>query len=182
VIFTSDNGGQLSVKANNGPFRDGKQSMYEGGLKVPACAVWPERISAGSHSDRIAITMDLFATICDVAGVPVKHTIEGRSILPTLLGQAHPAEERDLFFHRREGGERYGGLTIHAIRRGEWKLLQNSPFAPMELYNLRQDPAEQNDLANTNRKVYRELLSALRVQIQRGGAVPWQRPARRDVE
>jgi arylsulfatase A-like enzyme len=99
-----------------------------------------------------------------------------------LLGQAHPAEERDLFFHRREGGERYGGLTIHAIRRGEWKLLQNSPFAPMELYNLRQDPAEQNNLANTNRKVYRELLSALRVQIQRGGAVPWQRPARRDVE
>jgi arylsulfatase A-like enzyme len=182
VIFTSDNGGQLSVKANNGPLRDGKQSMYEGGLKVPACAVWPEKIAPGSHSDRNAITMDLFATICDVAGVSVKHTIEGRSILPTLLGQSQPAEDRDLFFHRREGGERYGGLTTHAIRRGEWKLLQNSPFAPMELYNLRQDPAEQNDLANTNRKVYRELLSALRVQIQRGGAVPWQRPARRDVK
>ena len=182
VIFTSDNGGQLSVKANNGPLRDGKQSMYEGGLKVPACAVWPEKIAAGSHSDRIAITMDLFATICDVADVPVKHTIEGRSILPTLLGTSQAAEDRDLFFHRREGGERYGGLTIHAIRRGEWKLLQNSPFEPMELYNLTQDPAERNDLANDNRKVYREMLSALRVQIQRGGAVPWQRPARRDVK
>ena len=182
VIFTSDNGGQLSVKANNGPLRDGKQSMYEGGLKVPACAVWPEKIAAGSHSDQIAITMDLFATICDVVGVPVKHTIEGRSILPTLLGKSQAAEDRDLFFHRREGGERYGGLTIHAIRRGEWKLLQNSPFAPMELYNLTQDPAERNDLANDNRKVYREMLSALRVQIQRGGAVPWQRPVRRDVK
>ena len=182
VIFTSDNGGQLSVKANNGPLRDGKQSMYEGGLKVPACAVWPEKIAPGSHSDRIAITMDLFATICDVADVPVKHTIEGRSILPTLLGTSQVAEDRDLFFHRREGGERYGGLTIHAIRRGEWKLLQNSPFEPMELYNLTQDPAEQNDLANDNRRVYREMLSALRVQIQRGGAVPWQRPARRDVK
>ena len=182
VIFTSDNGGQLSVKANNGPLRDGKQSMYEGGLKVPACAVWPDKIAPGSHSDRLAITMDLFATICDVAGVSVKHTIEGRSILPTLLGTSQAAEDRDLFFHRREGGERYGGLTIHAIRRGEWKLLQNSPFAPMELYNLTQDPAERNDLANDNRKVYREMLSALRVQIQRGGAVPWQRPARRDVK
>ncbi len=182
VIFTSDNGGQLSVKANNGSLRDGKQSMYEGGLKVPACAVWPEKIAPGSHSDRIAITMDLFATICDVADVPVKHTIEGRSILPTLLGTSQTAEDRDLFFHRREGGERYGGLTIHAIRRGEWKLLQNSPFAPMELYNLAQDPAEQNDLAKDNRRVYREMLSALRVQIQRGGAVPWQRPARRDVK
>ncbi len=182
VIFTSDNGGQLSMKANNGPLRDGKQSMYEGGLKVPACVVWPERIAAGSHSDRIAVTMDLFATICEVADVSVKHTIEGRSILSTLLGEPQPPEDRDLFFHRREGGERYGGLTTHAIRRGEWKLLQNSPFAPMELYNLLPDPMEQNNLVDENRKVYRELLSALRVQIQRGGAVPWQRPSRRDMK
>ena len=180
VIFTSDNGGQLSVKANNGPLRDGKQSMYEGGLKVPACMVWPDRIAAGSSSERMALTMDLFATVCDTAGVTFKHTIDGDSILPTLLGQSQPAPERDLFFHRREGGERYGGLTIHAIRRGEWKLLQNSPFAPMELYNLDEDPGEENDLAMDNRKVYRELLAALRVQIQRGGAVPWQRPSRRD--
>ena len=182
VIFTSDNGGQLSVKANNGPLRDGKQSMYEGGLKVPACMVWPDRIAAGSSSERVAITMDLFATICEAAGVTLKHRIDGRSILPTLLGESQPPEQRDLFFHRREGGERYGGLTIHAVRRGEWKLLQNSPFAPLELYNLSQDPAEQNDLASDNRKVYRELLAALRVQFQRGGAVPWQRPARRDVD
>jgi arylsulfatase A-like enzyme len=182
VIFTSDNGGQLSVKANNGPLRDGKQSMYEGGLKVPACMVWPDRIAAGSSSERVAITMDLFATICEAAGVTLKHRIDGRSILPTLLGESQQPEQRDLFFHRREGGERYGGLTIHAVRRGEWKLLQNSPFAPLELYNLSQDPAEQNDLASDNRKVYRELLAALRVQFQRGGAVPWQRPARRDVD
>ena len=180
VVFTSDNGGQLSVKASNGPLRDGKQSMYEGGLKVPACAVWPEKIAAGSHSDRLALTMDLFATVCETAGVRIKHTIDGESILPTLRGQSQPASGRDLFFHRREGGERYGGLTIHAIRRGDWKLLQNSPFAPMELYNLDKDPGEENDLVTENRKVYREMLSALRVQFQRGGAVPWQRPSRRD--
>ncbi|MDP7205592.1 MAG: sulfatase-like hydrolase/transferase, partial [Pirellulaceae bacterium] len=174
--------GQLSVKANNGPLRDGKQSMYEGGLKVPACMVWPEKIAAGSHSDRLALTMDLFATVCETAGVRIQHTIDGESILPTLLGESQPASERDLFFHRREGGERYGGLTIHAIRRGDWKLLQNSPFAPMELYNLASDPGEENDLATDNRKVYREMLSALRVQFQRGGAVPWQRPSRRDVK
>jgi arylsulfatase A-like enzyme len=126
--------------------------------------------------------MDLFATICETAGVTLKHTIDGRSILPTLLGESQSPEQRDLFFHRREGGERYGGLTIHAIRRGEWKLLQNSPFAPLELYNLNEDPAEENNLASDNRKVYRELLAALRVQIQRGGAVPWQRPSRRDMD
>lgn len=181
VIFTSDNGGQVSVQANNGPLRDGKQSMYEGGLKVAACARWPGKIKSGSQSTRTAITMDLFATACEAAGVRIEHTIEGRSILPTLLGRQQEDEQRDLFFHRREGGERYGGLTINALRRGDWKLLQNNPFAQLELYNLKDDPLEAKDLARSNRQKFRELSAALRVQVQRGGAVPWQRPARRDA-
>lgn len=178
VLFSSDNGGQLSVGANNGPLRDGKQSMYEGGLKVPFCAVWPQRIAAGSRSDRIALSMDLFPTICVAAGAKLEHAIEGRSILPTLLGKPQAAENRDLFFHRREGGLQYGGLTINAIRRGDWKLLQNSPFAPLELYHLADDPREENDLSAKNKQAFRELSAALRLQIQRGGAIPWQ-PAER---
>ena len=125
--------------------------------------------------------MDLFPTICEAAGVKIEHLIEGKSFLPTLLGQAQPEWKRDLFFHRREGNERYGGLTIQAIRRGDWKLLQNSPFSPLELYNLQRDPQEQVNLAEKERKVFRELSRALRVQIQRGGAVPWQPASRRDV-
>jgi len=181
VVFTSDNGGQLSVGANNGALRDGKQSMYEGGLKVPACVVWPDRIKASSRSDRMVLTMDLFPTICQAAGVKVEHLIEGKSFLPTLLGETQSEWKRDLFFHRREGNERYGGLTIQAIRRGDWKLLQNSPFAPLELYNLQRDPLEQVNLAEKERKVFRELSRALRVQLQRGGAVPWQPASRRDT-
>ncbi|MDP7015824.1 MAG: sulfatase-like hydrolase/transferase [Pirellulaceae bacterium] len=180
VLFSSDNGGQLSVGADNGLYRDGKQSMYEGGLRVPFCAVLPDRIQAGSKSSRICLTMDLFPTICAAGSAEYSHQIDGRSIWPTLLGQRQPEEKRDLFFHRREGGDRYGGLTINAIRRGDWKLLQNSPFAPLELYNLAEDAGEENDLAQKNRAKFRELSAALRVQIQRGGAVPWQRPQRRD--
>lgn len=182
VIFTSDNGGQLGVGAHNGPLRDGKQSVYEGGLKVPMCAVWPGRIQPGTRRERIALTMDLYPTICAAAGAKLEHTIDGRSILPTLLGEKQPEEDRDLFFHRREGGTRYGGLIINAVRRGDWKLLQNSPFAPQELYNLADDPQEQNNLAGKNRQKFNELAAALRVQVQRGGAVPWQPPARRDAE
>ncbi len=181
VIFSSDNGGQLNVGANNGPLRDGKQSMYEGGLKVSTCAVWPGMIKPGSRSTLRGITMDLYPTICEAAGVDVEHTIEGRSILPTLLGKQQDSSDRDLFFHRREGGERYAGLTTNAVRRGDWKLLQNSPFAPLELYNLADDPLEENDLSMKNRREFRELSAALRVQVQRGGAVPWQAPARRDA-
>ena len=124
--------------------------------------------------------MDLFPTVCEAGGVDITHTIDGRSILPNLLGKPQKEEPRDLFFHRREGGDRYAGLTINALRRGDWKLLQNSPFAPLELYNLRDDPQETTDLTQKNQKIFRDLSAALRVQVQRGGAVPWQPKERRD--
>ncbi len=182
VVFSSDNGGQLSAGANNGATRDGKQSMYEGGLKVPTCAVWPNNIAAGSQTDQIGLTMDLFPTVCAIAGAEFDHPIDGISLLPTLLGKPQETNKRDLFFHRREGNARYGGLTINAVRSGDWKLLQNSPFAPLELYNLKDDPLEKDDLATKNRQKFNELSAALRVQVQRGGAVPWQRPERRDAK
>ncbi len=181
VIFSSDNGGQINVGANNGATRDGKQSMYEGGLRVPTIAVWPDMIDAGTQTDRIGMTMDLYPTICDVAKADFDHTIDGISLLPTFLGKSQSTDDRDLFFHRREGGNRYAGLTINAIRRGKWKLLQNSPFAPLELYDLANDPLEENNLARKAPKVFNELSAALRIQVQRGGAVRWQRPQRRDA-
>jgi len=182
VIFTSDNGGQVSVGARNGTLRDGKQSMYEGGLKVPCCVVWPDHITPGSTAKNMGLTMDLLPTICDIAKVKVTHKIDGMTLLPSLLGKKQDTDKRTVFFHRREGGLRYGGLTIHAARSGNWKLLQNSPFKPLELYNLKNDPLEQRNLARTHRKQFRQLAAALRVQLQRGGAVPWQRPQRRDAD
>ena len=176
VIFTSDNGGQLSAGANNGPLRDGKQSMYEGGLRVPTCAVWPGVIPERSHGQGRWLTMDLFPTICAAAGATTPDSINGVSLLPTLRGIPQTVPPRDLFFHRREGGEAYQGLTIAAMIRGDWKLVRNSPFAPIELFNLATDPWEEHDLAAQQRDVFRQLAAALRQQVQRGGAVPWQAP------
>jgi arylsulfatase A-like enzyme len=172
VIFTSDNGGQLSVGANNGALRAGKQDMYEGGIREPMCAVWPGQIKPGSRSDRVALTMDLYPTICEAAGAKVTHTIDGRSILPTLLGQSQPVEDRFLFWVRREGGH-YGGRAYYAARYGDFKLVQNSPYEPMELYNLKDDPQEQHPL-DRRHKMYRTLFSALRNHIIEAGALPWQ--------
>ena len=178
VLFSSDNGGQIEVGANNGPLRDGKQSVYEGGLKVPACAAsyGSNLIRPGSSTDFQAMTMDLFPTICELAGVRVDGSIEGRSILPVLQGEIQEQLRDDWFFTRREGGTRYQGKTIDAVIRGPWKLLQNSPYGPFELYNLADDPLETTDLSEKNRGKYNELSAALRKQIQREGAVPWQKP------
>jgi arylsulfatase A-like enzyme len=163
VIFTSDNGGQLGVGANNGPLRAGKGDMYEGGIRVPAGATLPGRIKPGSSSDRLALMMDLFPTICDAAGAKIEHEIDGKTILPTLLGKPQPPEDRFLFWVRREGGN-YGGQAYYAARYGEFKLLQNSPFEPLQLYNLKEDPKEENPLPK-NHRMYNTLFSALRNHI-----------------
>lgn len=177
IIFTSDNGGQTDVGANNGALRGAKQQMYEGGLRVPMCAVWPGEITPGSKSNRLALTMDLFPTVCAAAGIADDtRAIDGRSILPTLRGKQQEPVRKFNFWTRREGGNRYMGKTIWAVRQGDWKLLQDSPMAPFELYNLADDPAEEHNLSQSNRKKYNELATALRAHIQRGGAVPWQQP------
>ena len=176
VVFTSDNGGILANGANNGPWRSGKQHMYEGGLRVPAAVRWPARIAPGSKSERNLVTMDIFPTVCEAAATPVPENIDGKSYLPTLLGKAEEKESRSLYFVRREGGAAYGGKTIEALALDDWKLVQDSPFAPLELYNIKTDPSESNDLAGKAPAKLKELSLELRRQIQRGGAVPWQKP------
>lgn len=176
VVFTSDNGGQVNVGANNGQLRDGKQSVYEGGLRVPLAVSWPGRIAAGSESQLACLSMDLLPTLFDAAGIPMPDGRDGRSFLRTLLGNDQP-ELRDVwFFSRREGGLRYGGKTIEAVRRGPWKLLQNSPFEPQELYHLEFDPGESRNVITEHPQVARELAALLRQHIQDGGRVPWQPP------
>ena len=174
VVFTSDNGGLLNSGANNGPWRSGKTHMYEGGLRVPFAARWPGRIAAGTHHSRIALSMDIFATALEAAGIPAPKNIDGVSFLPTLRGEPQPDTPRDLYFVRREGGIPYQGKTIEALMQGDWKLVQDSPFAPMELYNLKTDPEEKTDLAKSEKSTLLRLGAVLRKQIQRGGAVPWQ--------
>lgn len=179
VIFSSDNGGQLDVGASNGRWRDGKQSLYEGGIRVPCCVRWPAVTAAGSHCSTAVITMDLVPTLCAAAGVSPPHDIDGVDLTPALKGHADELPSRALFFHRREGGTRYAGLTIQAAIEGNWKLVQNSPFAPRELYNLDEDPRETRDLSREEPERLEQLARALMLHTQRGGAVPWQKPTTR---
>lgn len=174
VVFTSDNGGLLNAGAVNGLWRSGKTHMYEGGLRVPCAARWPARIAHGRRTEQVAVTMDLFPTACELAGIQIPENIDGVSLVPILNDSSKPLPSRDLYFVRREGGNQYGGKTIEAFRRGDWKLIQNSPFAPLELYNLKTDPQEASNVADREKGVFNELSAALRKQIQRAGTVPWQ--------
>jgi arylsulfatase A-like enzyme len=176
IIFTSDNGGHLPTGANNGPLRDGKQSMYEGGLRIPAIVSWPAKIKSGAVSTQMNLTMDIFPTLAELTGVNIDQRIEGRSFLNTLMSNEKQEADRVLYFTRREGGP-YGGKAYHAIRQGPWKLSQNSPFQPMELYNLNDDPMEKNDVIKKQPEIFKKLNGMLMQHIQEGGRVPWQKPS-----
>lgn len=177
IVFSSDNGGLIRDEANNGPLRDGKQSVYEGGLLVPTGITWPAGgIQPGSSSDYRALTMDLYPTLVEAAGGAIDHQIPAKSFLPLLLGESMSHADRPLYFVRREGGTRYGGLTIQAVLLNDWKLLQNSPFEKQELYNLKSDPGEEHNLLDEQPEKYKELNALMMEFIQKGGKVPWQRP------
>ncbi len=119
--------------------------------------------------------MDFYPTLCELAGVRVTHEIDGKSLLPFLLECDETGlGDRTLFWVRREGGaNRYQGRAYYAARRGPWKLEQSSPFAPMELYHLENDPLETTPVEN--QRVAAELGAALMQHIQKAGQVSWQR-------
>jgi len=174
IIFCSDNGGQLNVGATNGPLRGGKQDMYEGGIKVPMCVSWPANIAPGQRNGAPIMSMDFYPTLCELAMVPYDRGIDGVNLLPTLHGTGTVDPERIMIWMRREGGH-HGGRDYYAIRRGPWKLIQNSPFEPFALYNLDDDPLEAAPLPD-NHPMRGTLFGALRDHINQAGSIPWQRP------
>lgn len=177
VIYTSDNGGDMKVGAHNGELRGQKGDMYEGGIRVPACAMWPGHIPEGQVTEQEAMLMDVFPTACEVAGVPLTHEIEGRSIWQTLQGEKQDFSERVLYWLRREGNQRFLGQCQRAVRLGDIKLLHNSPFEPLELYNLSTDALETTNIARTEAELFREMSGLFQAETQKAGSVPWQRDA-----
>lgn len=178
VIFTSDNGGWLPAGACNDPFRGGKCDMYEGGLRIPCIVRWPGHIEANSECDQIAMLMDFFPTLCEVAGVEVTHEIEGRTILPLLKGEDADFSDRVYYWVRREGWHEsrlYIGNDYHAVRKDNMKLLHNDAFAPLELFDLAKDAKETTDLSQKDHPAMKELCRQMQLHIQQAGAVPWQK-------
>ena len=174
IVFTSDNGGQANVGARNDPWKGEKQQMWEGGLRVPTCLVWPGHVKAESRYDGVSMTMDWLPTLAELAGASVPEGIEGLSLLDGIRGKNDKLiDSRSLIWVRREGGRMYRGQDYYAVRQGPWKLLQNKSTEPFQLYNLEVDPGETSPVAD-NIKVRRDLEQILREHVRNAGFVPWQ--------
>ncbi|MCH7988304.1 MAG: sulfatase-like hydrolase/transferase [Planctomycetes bacterium] len=168
VIFTSDNGG-LIPKTNNAPLRSGKGFPYEGGIREPVIVRWPGVVEPGSVNHTPVTSVDYFPTICEIVGVdlPEGITIDGESLTP-LLKQTGTLEREDIFWHF----PHYRGKVIpySIIRSGDWKLLKRYDGTQFELYNLKDDLSEENDLAESMPEKVKELDKKLRAYLKESGA------------
>jgi arylsulfatase A len=170
VIFTSDNGPWLVMDVAGGSagiLREGKQYTFEGGMRVPAIAYWPNTIDPGTEPPGIATMMDWLPTFANMADVPLPsdRAIDGKDISGLLTGTGSRADQ-ELFYYM--NGE------LRAYRSGQWKIklpfkgqprflswIQNGFVAPHELllFNLATDPAEDKNLAADNPELVTSMLA-----------------------
>lgn len=148
IFFTSDNGPLRGRRAeildSAGGLRGFKATMYEGGIRVPLIARWPGRVAAGVTCDEPWMFSDFLPTCADIAGVPLPEFTDGRSVLPLLTGVADSLGERSFYWEFPR--ERLN----QAARLGRWKAIRYGMDQPVELYDLKTDPAESRDVARAN--------------------------------
>ena len=175
IVFSSDNGGSLPHGQSNGTLNGGKQDMLEGGIKVPAVIVWKDKIKAGSSSDQLALLMDFFPTLANIAGASVEHKVNGINLTPVLKGTGSIQTDRTVYWMRREGGQ-HNGLAYYAARKGNIKILQNNPFEAFKGYDLERDPLEKNPINTKDNELFKALKFSLQEHIRASGKIPWQQP------
>ena len=176
VVFTSDNGGAVHLghppATSNFPLRNGKGSAYEGGLRVPLIVRVPGVTHAGAVSDTPVITMDFFPTLLELAGADKsasRTATDGVSFAPLLRGE-NQTPHQDLFWHYPHYWNG-GAISPYSIARvGDWKLIRFYESGTEELYNLKSDLSETNNLAESNPAKRKELSARLETWLREVGA------------
>ncbi len=148
IFFSSDNGphkeggGDPTFFQSSGPLRGHKRALYDGGIRVPMIVRWPGKIKAGAVSDQVWMFQDFLPTVAELAGAKDPANTDGLSIAPTLLGEPKWQKQHEfLYWEFHEGGFK------QAVRMGDWKAVRLKPDGPLELYNLKEDVGEKQDVA-----------------------------------
>ena len=172
VILTSDNGGVDFPTAKSGnspptrnfPYRSGKGTLYEGGLRVPLIIRWPGRTRPGTECGAIVTSQDFFPTLADALGQPAAPRHDGESLLPLLRDPEARLAREALYWHY---PHYYPRMTPgSAVREGDWKLIHYYESDRQELFNLQDDPGETNNLVAEQ---------PVRAQVLRAKLDAWRR-------
>lgn len=207
IIFMTDNGGNAENKAKGGvrfmhnlPLRNGKGSVYEGGIRVPLMVKWSGKVAPNTRVNTPVICEDLFPTILGMAGVKnydVVQTVDGKSLVNLVTKGSQlaakaakrgeiadqkaanafvvPEEvsgidpERALIFHYPHQWKPYDLEDIDylsAVRKGDWKLVYRMRTGELELYNLKSDIGEQNNVVTEHPEKVKELAAAISTKLR----------------
>jgi arylsulfatase A-like enzyme len=177
IVFQSDNGGPRSAKftgevdtskgaipADNGPYRDGKGMLYEGGMRVPAFINWPGKIKAGTIVEQPIQMVDMYPTLARLAGASLK--------------KCKPLDGLDVWQAIAEGKKSPRTEVVYdiepfraALRQGDWKLIWKTTLpTKVELFNVVQDPSEKVDLADKHPEKVAELKKRIEALAREGVA------------
>lgn len=158
VVFFNDNGGTRgNLPESNGVFRDGKASVYEGGIRVPLFMQWKGTIPAGSKYEKTVSALDLTPTFLAAAQTTSSEPFDGVNLMPYILGENNTAPHNELFW------KWINFPTQKAVLKGDWKAVQPAEDKPWELYNLANDIGETNNIAAETPEKLTELRKAWRV-------------------
>ena len=157
IVFQSDNGGtrnpmfagegdmsKIKIPVDNGPYREGKGSLYEGGTRVIALANWPGHIKPGTTVEGMIHVVDMYPTLIDLAGGKFDRNkpLDGLDVWPAIAG-GQPSPRTEVIYNIEP--------FRAGVRQGDWKLIWRTPLpAAVELYNIAQDPYEKNNVAAAN--------------------------------
>ncbi len=167
VIFSSDNGPHKEGQADPlffnsaGKVRGMKRDLYDGGIRVPMIARWPGKIKPGSVSHHISAFWDLLPTFCEAAGIEAPEDIDGISFMPEMLGKKQKIHEILYWEFSEQGGKQ-------SLRWGDWKAVRLNvaklPEGPLELYNLKNDIREKNNVAALHPDIVEKMEQMIREQ------------------
>ncbi len=169
VVYTSDNGPWLQYGIDGGsagPFKLGKGTTWEGGMRVPGIFWMPGRIPAGRVSSAVAANMDILPTFAGLAGadLPTDRVLDGRDLWPLLSGATNQSPHEYFYFFAGRG--RQGETRLQGIRKGRHKLRlaagANGQLVAGELYDLYADAAEKFDISSRHSNLVEQLLDQAR--------------------
>lgn len=182
VFFASDNGphkeGGVDPKffQSSGKLRGIKRDLYEGGIRVPMIVRWPGNIKPGQVNNQIWAFWDFLPTAAEIAGVKAPEKIDGISMLPTLLGQRQTNQHAFLYWEFHERGFQ------QAARMGDWKAVRPQADEKLELYNLKTDVSEKENIAEKNPEIVAKMDSYLKTARTESERFPIRKEAQQKAK